>query len=153
MTDKIEDKRGIRKNLFLCILTIIFGILINVGLTIILPYISTSGFQSSSKVLLDGSFVVRFLASGITIPILEEFLFRGLITGYLDKKLPRFFAVILGSCLFGLFHFNLVQFIYAFLVGIFLSYGYLLSKTLKVPVISHITINSVVLIYSAIYGG
>lgn len=62
-----------------------------------------------------------FLYAGILAPISEELLFRGLIQRTL---LPygRKFAIFCSAFAFGLFHGNLYQSPYAFLVGLILGY-------------------------------
>lgn len=62
-----------------------------------------------------------FLYSAILAPISEEILFRG----YIQRTLLPFgkkFAIFGSAMLFGLFHGNLVQTPYAFLVGLVLGY-------------------------------
>lgn len=62
-----------------------------------------------------------FLYAGILAPITEEILFRGLIQRTMlpfGKKL----AILASSLTFGLFHGNLIQTPYAFVVGLVLGY-------------------------------
>lgn len=62
-----------------------------------------------------------FLYAGILAPITEEILFRGLIQ---RTMLPfgKKFAIFVSSFTFGLFHGNLIQTPYAFVVGLVLGY-------------------------------
>lgn len=62
-----------------------------------------------------------FLYAGILAPITEELLFRGLIQ---RSMMPygRNFAIFVSALTFGLFHGNLVQSPFAFLVGLVLGY-------------------------------
>ena len=62
-----------------------------------------------------------FLYAGILAPITEELLFRGLIQRTMlpfGKKL----AIVISAFTFGLFHGNLIQTPYAFVVGLVLGY-------------------------------
>ncbi len=61
------------------------------------------------------------LYASIGAPIVEEFLFRGAI---LQRMIPcgKRFAMVFSSLLFGLFHGNIIQIPFAFLVGLILSY-------------------------------
>jgi membrane protease YdiL (CAAX protease family) len=52
--------------------------------------------------------------------IVEEFVFRGVILGRL-RKYGDFFAVFLSSLLFGIFHMNIDQFAFAFILGLILG--------------------------------
>lgn len=62
-----------------------------------------------------------FLYAGILAPVSEEILFRGLIQ---RKLMPcgKRFAIFCSSLAFGMFHGNLVQTPFAFLVGLVLGY-------------------------------
>jgi len=62
-----------------------------------------------------------FLYMGLAAPVVEELLFRGLILRGLQPYGKRF-AIVASSVLFGLFHGNLVQSPYAFVVGLVLGY-------------------------------
>lgn len=62
-----------------------------------------------------------FLYASIAAPIVEEILFRG----FIQRSLLPFgkkFAVFASALLFGMFHGNLIQTPYAFLVGLVLGY-------------------------------
>ena len=63
----------------------------------------------------------------IIAPILEELIFRGLILSLSRKFLPFLAADIIQAGLFGIYHMNLVQGIYAFVLGLFI--GYLIKRT------------------------
>ena len=62
-----------------------------------------------------------FLYMGIGAPIAEEILFRGLVLRTLRPYGKRF-AIILSAFLFGIYHGNLLQTPFAFLVGLVLGY-------------------------------
>lgn len=65
--------------------------------------------------------VMAFYACLIA-PVSEEFIFRGVTLGYAKKALPAAAAIGLQAVLFGIFHMNMIQGIYAGLVGLFLGY-------------------------------
>lgn len=65
--------------------------------------------------------VSMFLYVSILAPISEELIFRGWIQGSL-RPYGRKFAILGSAILFGLFHGNLIQTPYAFLVGLVLGY-------------------------------
>lgn len=62
-----------------------------------------------------------FLYAGILAPIAEELLFRGLIQRTMLPYGKRF-AIFCSAFAFGIFHGNLLQSFYAFLVGLVLGY-------------------------------
>ena len=62
-----------------------------------------------------------FLYVGLVAPIVEEIIFRGLFLRMMQPYGKRF-AVLTSAFLFGIFHGNIVQSPYAFLVGLILGY-------------------------------
>ncbi len=82
----------------------------------------------------------NFLAVVICAPIMEELLFRKAV---IDRtvhygKAP---SIIFSGLLFGLFHGNLVQFAYAFFLGIFFGFIYVTTKNIVYPIILHMMLN------------
>ena len=75
-------------------------------------------------------------------PVVEELIFRKLTIdrtiGYGEKT-----AIIFSALMFGLFHGNLTQFLFATSVGIFLGYVYCKTGKILLTMILHILINSI----------
>ena len=90
--------------------------------------------------------IVQIISSGICGPILEEFLFRGLVYNKLKTFNKKKSSIILTSLIFALFHNNLVNAIYAFIVSFALIYLYERYKSLKAPIIMHIALNTTIII-------
>lgn len=83
---------------------------------------------------------VVLLGGCILGPLCEEVLFRGLLAGRLARYGQKP-AAFVSALLFGLYHANLSQFCYAFLLGLLLAYAHFYTGTLKMPVLLHILIN------------
>lgn len=105
------------------------------------------GFVKGGEVLnplievLDGSsMIATIIFVGILSPIIEEVVFRGVLLdklrGYGDKT-----AICFTALTFGLFHGNLSQFFYAFVIGLFFGYVAIKTNTIKYTVILHIVVN------------
>lgn len=62
-----------------------------------------------------------FLYAGILGPLTEEIVFRGAVLRFLEKY-GKVFAIVVSAVLFGVFHANLTQSIFAFAVGLVLGY-------------------------------
>ena len=77
----------------------------------------------------------------ITAPIVEEMLMRGLCLVILRKEFPFWVANIIQAFYFGMIHLNLVQGIYAFLLGIVLGAVVKRYGTLKASMYLHFVIN------------
>ena len=83
---------------------------------------------------------VVLLGGCILGPLCEELLFRGLLA----KRLARYGqkpAAFVSALLFGLYHANLSQFCYAFLLGLLLAYAMFYTGKLKTSVLLHILFN------------
>jgi membrane protease YdiL (CAAX protease family) len=76
----------------------------------------------------------------ICAPLIEEYVFRKLVV---DRtiKYGQGVAVLLSGLMFGLFHGNLNQFIYAFAIGCFLAFLYVKTGNLKITIIIHMIFN------------
>ncbi len=74
-------------------------------------------------------------------PICEEILFRGLTYHAAKKVMPVSMAVLVQAILFGVFHLNKIQGIYAFLLGLGLGYVMYLYDNIIVTIIIHIGYN------------
>lgn len=92
------------------------------------------------------------LSAVVIAPLLEEFLFRGVLYRRMRDSISIIPSMLLSAIIFGLIHGNLVQFIYAFFIGILLAYVFEKFKTIWAPVIFHGAANlfSVLVTY---YGG
>lgn len=81
---------------------------------------STSGLMESATA--GSTTLSMFLYVAIFAPVFEEILFRGLILRNLSLYGKKF-AILTSSFLFGIFHGNVIQTPYAFMVGLVLGYA------------------------------
>ena len=85
-------------------------------------------------------------------PIGEELLFRGIIMNYSKRCMPAIWAIILQAALFGLYHGNIVQIIYAFVMGIILGIVSQKLGSIVYSIILHMAVNiSIFLVPQFIY--
>lgn len=90
--------------------------------------------------------IVQIISSGICGPILEEFIFRGIVYNELKPFNKKMTAIILTSIIFGIVHSNIINGIYAFGVSFILIYLYEKYKTLKAPILMHIFLNTTIIL-------
>ncbi len=82
------------------------------------------------------------VATLILPPLVEETIFRGLIMGYLKKAGAHFLVInLIQAVLFGIFHMNLIQGIYAACLGFVLGYLAYRYDGLIVPMVMHALFN------------
>ncbi len=86
------------------------------------------------------SWILKFLVMVILAPVMEEFVFRKQL---LDRMVPygAKLAVVTSALIFGLFHGNLNQFIYATALGLVLGYVYLRTGRLRYTIGLHMGVN------------
>lgn len=122
-------------------------------LLIVLNAISLFFVESGTMELLDFVAEEHFLVATLLMALLpafaEEFLFRGVLFGTYkrSKMLP---AVFLSAFLFGCMHMNFNQFLYAFVLGIYLAFLVEATGSILSSMLAHFTINftSVVMSYA-----
>lgn len=83
-------------------------------------------------------FVILYMV--ICAPFMEEYVFRKLIVER-TIKYGQGVAVVVSGLMFGLFHGNLNQFVYAFTLGCFLAFIYVKTGKLKITIAMHMMVN------------
>ena len=133
---------------------VIMSIAVAVGLNNILLLLNISeysdAYQEAAELLYAPSFGVQLLCLGIIYPILEEYIFRGLIFRRMRTKIPAFSAMTFSAALFGMYHGNTVQMIYGAISGLMLAYFYEKFGTLKAPILGHVVINIVAVVLTEV---
>ncbi len=126
---------------FLYVILLLLSLSLNVILDPVITAIPMPEFIEELFAMLTNRDIWTFLTVGITGPILEEVLFRGIILdGFLNRYKPGK-AIFWSAMLFGLFHMNPWQFIPAFLIGLLLGYIYLKTRSLIPVIFIHIINN------------
>lgn len=127
--------------LIMCFALMYCGNLVGTLITTIVGALKGSAVDNALMTYATGSnMAVTFLYMVICAPILEEYVFRKLIVDR-TVKYGQGAAIVLSGLMFGLFHGNLNQFAYAFLLGLFLAFLYVKTGNLKVTIGLHMCIN------------
>ena len=129
---------------------IAIAICLSIGLNNILcmsPLVEMSEeYQNASDAFYGSTFALELLGSALVTPLLEELLHRGVIFGRLRRRMGMWPAVIVSALVFAVLHFNIVQFIYAFLLGIVFALFVERSGHLYPAVIAHVIANGIAVI-------
>jgi len=153
-TQKTFNKRGFpsfkwtHKNLLPFIIIGAFAFLI-IGEASVLILPEPSGvfkklfeqLNEAMKVLFNDK-ISGYIMIAVAAPLLEEFLFRGIILRALLKKYSPWKAILISALIFGIFHLNPWQFLYATILGIYLGYIYWKTRSLFYPILIHWLLNS-----------
>lgn len=87
--------------------------------------------------------VVGVISVAIVAPVVEEFIFRGLIMTRLSRAMPGWLAALVSAAVFGLCHGELVWFCYTFAVGAFFAFIDLRAGSILPSVLGHIMFNAI----------
>ena len=98
--------------------------------------------EQTSKVLMSNRFWITFLCGALIGPIAEEFMFRGLIFQRLKDYFRCPVAIVVSGLLFGIFHGNMAQFLYASVLGIIFAWFMEYFHTIEAPILLHISANA-----------
>ena len=74
---------------------------------------------------------------GVLSPIVEEIVFRGVVYNALCRNTTNMMGIVGSSLLFGAFHGNVVQMMYAFLMGMGMAFFYQKYKNLLAAIVFH----------------
>jgi membrane protease YdiL (CAAX protease family) len=91
-------------------------------------------------ILMDGNMFVTFLFAVVCAPILEELIFRKLLV---DRTLiyGEGVSIVFSGLVFGLFHGNLTQFVYAFVIGVIFALVYARTGKIYITIALHMMLN------------
>ena len=102
---------------------------------------ASAGFQNANANFFAGGILVEILASCVVVPIAEELLFRGIVLKQTSMMLDEKIGIVCSAVLFGAIHFNLVQFIYAVLLGALLAVIVMKTGKVYLAIIGHAAAN------------
>ena len=114
------------------------GMILQAVLNRILPFSIPFKIDPGSS---SWSMPIQTLCICVLSPLMEEFVFRKSIIDRLHPFGERT-ALIVSALLFGLFHGNLQQFVYATLLGLVFGYIYLKTNHLRYSLVLHMIINT-----------
>ena len=126
---------------FMCYAIMYLGNLVGLGLTFVIGMVKGSPVDNALvDIATDISPWTALVIMVLCAPVFEELIFRKLL---IDRtvKYGEKTAILFSGIFFGLFHGNLNQFIYAFVLGVFLAFLYVKTGNLKITIALHMLIN------------
>lgn len=100
-------------------------------------------YSGTEEVLTSGSIYIKVASAVIVAPVIEELVFRGLIYKRIKRVSNATIACVLSALMFGVFHFNVIQGIYATILGLGLAFVMEKYDSIIAPIFLHMTANSV----------
>lgn len=126
---------------------ILLGVGIQIGFSFLLniiAFIKPDWFKSYGQVMGQlgmGNSFISLIYVGFIAPFSEEFIFRGVTLKRASMIMSATWANIFQAVLFGLYHGNIVQGIYAFVLGMFLGFIYNKYQSIFASILLHMAIN------------
>lgn len=125
------------------VMIFIIGFLLSIFLNVIYFYLSLILDISSlyDKQIIVNNLIINLIAMGILGPILEEYVFRGILYNKLKIFNSVLLAMIITNIFFAFIHTNLINIINALIIGFIMLVLYEYSKNLKVSILFHAAFN------------
>lgn len=111
------------------------------GITYVIGLIKGSPVQEQVQLVVTSLHpLLGVLYTAICAPVMEELLFRKLLINR-TLKYGEGVSIVLSGLLFGLFHGNLNQFVYTFVMGVFWGFIYVKTGRVTYTIIMHAVMN------------
>lgn len=107
----------------------------------VLPQNLTDQYSELMESLLGGNIWLSLFVTVILAPLAEEFLFRGITMKKAQKIMPFMAANVLQAVLFGIYHMNLIQGVYAFALGLVLGFTAEYFHSIWAAILLHAFVN------------
>ena len=111
------------------------------------------GLKDNVAELLDGLThnVVGVLTVALVAPLLEEVMFRGAIQGYMLRRHSPAASIVCAALVFGIFHLNPIQSVYATLIGLVFGWIYYRTGSLLSVILGHVLNNSMAVVTALVF--
>jgi membrane protease YdiL (CAAX protease family) len=107
----------------------------------ILPQDLTDQYSELMESLLGGNVWLSLFVTVILAPLAEELLFRGVTMKKAQKIMPFMAANVLQAVLFGIYHMNWIQGVYAFVLGMILGFTAEYFHSIWASILLHAFVN------------
>lgn len=103
----------------------------------------SASYEQTSEALYSAALPVQVVCLGILVPMAEELVFRGVMFRRMRQRAGFMRSAVSASLIFAVIHGNMVQILYAFVMGMVLCYLYEKYGSVKAPVLGHMVMNLV----------
>lgn len=148
--DKIElEKRkfGVKNfitGFFIIVFLLVAGAMVGFALNMLftVPFgVNPMEAVNASKIVMSSNPLLRLAVVGIMAPIVEELIFRKMLIDHFGKY-GKHVGIVTSGIMFGMFHGNFSQAIFAMLIGFAFAYIYTKTGNIIYTIVYHIIINS-----------
>ncbi len=137
------------------IMPVVLGALLALGLNILAAFITGFLSESVREALIipdtprSSGYLAGLILYGILSPLAEELLFRWLLLNRIGRVFDTRLAIFLSALFFGIYHGNVMQGCYAFLMGLALALICVCAESLPAAFLFHASAN--IVIYTAAF--
>lgn len=103
--------------------------------------VQSETYLETAQLIYESPIIIQLIGLGIVVPVMEEMIYRGLLYRRMREYLPMTACIIGTAMVFGIYHGNFVQLIYAAVIGVFLAYLFEIFRSVKAPVLFHVAAN------------
>lgn len=107
-----------------------------------------SGYEETNEVLSAGGMVLQILTAGIVACIVEELSLRGVTYFRMKQYWGKSRAIFWSALVFGIYHLNVVQGVYAFILGLYFAWLNERYDSLRASITAHMSANLFVILLS-----
>ncbi|WP_349409270.1 CPBP family intramembrane glutamic endopeptidase [Pseudalkalibacillus sp. SCS-8] len=124
-----------------------------IAATIEMQYLGVEPGSKNTKMIVELTLSVPLLILVVSVigPILEEIIFRKIIFGTLYKRTNFVIAALISSVIFAIVHRDFSHILVYTAIGFTLSFLYVKTKRLIVPIIAHVAVNSTVMLVQVVF--
>ena len=151
---RLNHLRVIPTRKYLAMIPMNLGIVLgmNIILTLVQRYVQSGTYEKVAKNQYSAGILLGLLAYCIVAPIAEETVFRGCVYGYLRRFFGSNKAIFLSALIFGMYHGNWVQGVYACVCGAVFAFLYEYFGGAWVPVLLHVGANVLAYVLAGVVG-
>ncbi|SCP95605.1 CPBP family intramembrane glutamic endopeptidase [Anaerobium acetethylicum] len=126
---------------------VILGVALQASVAWILTMISNAvpnlfdGYNELMESITGGNMLLMLIFTGIVAPFSEELIFRGVLLKKASKIMPLAAANVFQAVMFGIYHMNWIQGIYAFVLGMFLGMVFIKYGSIYHAILLHMVFN------------
>lgn len=134
-------KRASKKELTMMI---ILGLSFSIAYNVVATLLGSDAVNPNISIY----FILLIISKGIIGPIIEEYLYRGIVYNKLKTFNKKNTALVITTLIFSFMHNNIFQIVLAFLLGLILIKIYDKYENMLYPIIIHIIVNLVAILFT-----
>ena len=106
----------------------------------------SGSYQQVEQAFYSSDLLREMIALGVITPLAEELLYRYVVFRRLRESYGRMTAIVGSALIFGILHMNIVQTVYAFVLGLLLALLMETYQDVRVPFLGHVSANIIAIL-------